>query len=57
MIEGELVMTSETTTPRDRLAAPSHAEMGELFRLISGYRVSQALYVVATHSIPDLLNL
>jgi len=50
-------MTSETTTPRDRLAAPSHAEMGELFRLISGYRVSQALYVVATHSIPDLLNL
>ncbi len=49
-------MTSETTTPRDRLAAPTHAEMAELFRLISGYRVSQALYVVATLGIPDLLT-
>jgi len=30
--------------------------LGEIFKLIGGYRISQAIYVVAETGIPDLLT-
>jgi hypothetical protein len=35
--------------------APSPQEFGEIFKLIGGYRISQAIYVVVELGIPDLL--
>jgi len=47
-------MEDDPTDRSSRPPAPEHLQ--ELFRLVSGYRVSQALYVVATLGIPDLLR-
>jgi DNA-binding HxlR family transcriptional regulator len=41
--------------PRYSQEVPSDAPFQEVFRLISGYRVSQALYVTATLGILNLL--
>jgi hypothetical protein len=35
--------------------APSSQDLGEIFKLIGGHRISQAIYVVAEIGIPDLL--
>ena len=35
--------------------APSPQDFGEIFKLIGGYRISQAIYVVSETGIPDLL--
>jgi hypothetical protein len=46
----------ETKTTRPIPESPSREHLQELFALLSGYRVSQALYVVARLGIADLLK-
>ena len=48
-------MASEMEAPRDSQEVPSDAPFQEVFRLMSGYRASQALYVTATLGIVALL--
>jgi hypothetical protein len=37
------------------MKAPSPQDLGEILKLIGGYRIAQAIYVVAEIGIPDLL--
>jgi hypothetical protein len=43
------------TVVSSSIDAPSPQDLGEIFKLIGGYRISQAIYVVAETGIPDLL--
>ena len=47
------VVDSSVEAPSSR--DPSPQDLGEIFKLIGGYRLSQAIYVVAEIGIPDLL--
>jgi len=44
-----------STVATSSVDAPSPQDFGEVFNLIGGYRISQAIYVVAELGIPDLL--
>ena len=44
-----------STVVNSSVDAPSPHDFGEIFNLISGYRISQAIYVVVELGIPDLL--
>jgi hypothetical protein len=44
-----------STVVTSSLEAPSPQDFGEMFNLVSGYRISQAIYVVVELGIPDLL--
>jgi hypothetical protein len=43
------------TVVTSSMEAPSPQDFGEMLKLIGGYRISQAIYVVAELGIPDLL--
>jgi hypothetical protein len=43
------------TVVSSSVAVPSPQDLGEIFKLIGGYRISQAIYVVAETGIADLL--
>jgi O-methyltransferase domain/Dimerisation domain len=50
---GTVVSSSvDAPSPQD----PTPQDLGEIFKLIGGYRISQAIYVVAETGIPDLLT-
>jgi hypothetical protein len=44
-----------STIVNSSVDAPSSQDFGEIFNLIGGYRISQAIYAVAELGIPDLL--
>ena len=48
-------MASDTGTAAEPQGLPSHEQLRELYRIIGGYRVSQAIYVVARLGIADRL--
>lgn len=49
-------MAVDESVAHDTQEAPTHARMGELFHLVAGYRVSQALYAVTALGIADILK-
>ena len=51
-LRGGFVVSTVVTSSID---APSPQDFGEMFNLVSGYRISQAIYVVVELGIPDLL--
>jgi O-methyltransferase domain/Dimerisation domain len=52
---GQRKRISVSTVISPSAVAPSPQDLGEIFKLIGGYRISQAIYVVAETGIPDLL--
>ena len=46
----------EASVTSSAAEAPTREQLQDLFELVSGYRVSQAIYAVATLGIPDLLR-
>ena len=43
------------TVVNSSVDAPTPQDFGEIFKLIGGYRISQAIYVVVEVGIPDAL--
>jgi hypothetical protein len=44
-----------STVVTSSVDVPSAQDFGDIFNLISGYRISQAIYTIAELGIPDLL--